>query len=655
MTKNGIKKIINYILIIFFSLLPYPSAIYADSTEISSDLMEYIKEEEKYILTGNVVIKKMDAKLMAERVIFYQKTSDAQAEGNVVYEDTDTLINTERAEVNLDTKTGRLYNAVVFFKRGNYWITGDNLSKIKDDHYYASSATFTTCDTKEGAKPDWCFKGRDVDIIVGKKFTAKDVTYNIKGLPVLYSPYLWAPIRSERQTGFLFPTIGNSSTKGFLFSPSFFWAIDENKDATFYLDYYTKRGLGIGAEYRYLDFNGKGQWNAYYIHDRELDEDFFELTGISRHETDDIKAYLEVNYVNKDLFYREYSTKVETRIKRFLQSSGEISLPFTNSRTYLLGQYWIDLNGEEKNIPQRLPEIGYFINPSKIGPLTFTMSSSISNFYREEGPRGQRIEITPSLSYSIGDDIRLFQSLILKTGLYNLEDAPSYGSNPHRETFQYNANALIRFKKVYDSFTHIIEPSIQYIFIPETNEMPLFDSNELFNKTSIINLSVLSSIVSKEMLLNMRIIQPYDLNSGNGLMPTRLQAYLKGKPISLQFDAEYDLEEGKFETLNSEIGIEVAEKTTLNAGQNLNSAENIMLYKAAIDSVLSEKWAVNAAAWYDAKGGGLRDYKIRTSYTQRCWALHLIFSRKPGHDGRPADYSLVLFIELKGVGSLKSL
>jgi len=622
---------------------------------ISSDTMEYFREEDKYILTGNVKIEREDSTLKADKIIFYQKTSDAEAEGNVVYEDPDALINTEKAEINLDTKTGRLYNAVVFFKKGNYWITGDNLSKIKKDHYYASSATFTTCDAKQDSKPDWCFKGRDVDIIVGKKFTAKDVTYNIKGLPVLYSPYLWAPIKSERQTGFLFPTIGNSSTKGFRFSPSFFWAIDDNKDATFYIDYYTKRGVGIGAEYRYLDFNGRGEWNAYYIKDRELEKDFFELTGLSRYETDKIKGYLEINYVNEDLFYKEYSAMVETRIKRFLQSTGEISLPMTNSRLYLLGQYWIDLNGEEKTIPQRLPELSHIINPLNIGPLMLTMSSSISNFYREEGPKGQRIDITPTFSYSIGDKIQLFQSISLKANLYNLEDASSYGSFLHKETFQYNANALLRFKKQYESFTHIIEPSIQYTFIPETNEMPFFDSTELFDKTSVIQLSVLSSIASKNMTLNMRLIQPYDLNSDNGLMPTKLEAYVRSRPFSLRFDAAYDFEDGKLEDLNSEIGFEVAEKTKLKIGQNFNRDEKIMLYKAAVDSVLSQKWAVNAAAWYDAKGGGLRDSIIKTSYTKQCWALHLIFSRKPGHDGRPVDYSFVLFIELKGLGTFKAL
>lgn len=622
---------------------------------ISSDHMEYFKEEDKYILTGNVKIEREDSTLMADKVIFYQKTADAEAEGNVVYEDPDALINTEKAEVNLETKTGRLYNAVIFFKKENYWITGDNLSKIKEDHYYASSATFTTCDAKQGSRPDWCFKGRDVNILVGKKVTAKDVTYNIKGLPILYSPYLWAPVKTKRETGFLFPVIGNSSTKGFQFSPAFFWAIDENKDATLYLDYYTKRGIGIGAEYRYLDFNGRGEWNAYYIKDRELDKDFFELRGLSKYATDKIKGYLEINYVNEDSFYKEYAAKVETRIRRFLQSSGEISLQMNNSRLYLLGQYWIDLNGDEKTIPQKLPELGYTINPSNIGPLTLTMSSSIANFHSEEGPRGQRIDINPTLFYSFGDKIQFFQSLSLRATGYNLEDASPYGSSPHRETFEYNANALVRFKKHYESFTHIIEPSIQYSFIPETHELPLFDPTELFDKTSIAQISISNIIASKKLVLSTRLIQPFDFNAGDrSLLPTKLEAYIIG-PFALQFDASYDLNKGRLETFNSEISIELTEKTILKAGERFNRDEKVMLYKAAIDSVLSQKWAVNATAWYDAKGGGLRDSMIKTTYTEQCWALHLILSRKPGENARPTEYSLALFFELKGIGSSKIL
>jgi LPS-assembly protein len=624
---------------------------------ITADHLEYFKEEDKYVATGNVRIEKEDAVLRADKVILYQKTSDAEAIGSVIYEDSETLINTERAELNIDAKTGKLYNAVIFVKNGNYWINGDNIQKIKEDHYYASTATFTTCNTEPSKNPDWCFKGSNVDIIVGKQFSAKDVTYRIKGMPILYSPYLWAPVQTDRQTGFLFPVVGATSKKGFQFSPSFFWAIDENKDATFYLDYYSKRGIGKGIEYRYIDFNSKGDWYVYHIRDRELKKNFYEVKGFKEYSFGDIKGFFDINYINHEEFYKEYSPQRDVRIKRFLQSSGELSAPLPNSRLYLLGQHWIDLKDEDSRVPHRLPEIGYFVNPVNIGPLMFTMSSSIANFYREKEPRGQRLDINPTISYSFGNSISFFQSLSLRGTAYKLKNEADFDSSPHRETFQYRANAITRFIRQYESFTHVIEPSFSYTFIPETKELPLFDSTELFDNISIAQFSLYSRLKFDSLILNIRLAQPYDFSakgSADPLLPTKLEASLSG-PLNLSFDMSYDFNKGRTEIINSEISIKVFDDTSIKLGERYSREHKIMFYKAAIDSTLTKKWAVNANIWYDAKGRTLRDSALKIKYDEQCWAAMLAVTRKPGDDTRASEYSFMVFIELKGIGMLKVL
>lgn len=624
------------------------------ATTISADNLEYIKAEDRYIATGNVRIEKEGAVLNADKIIFYQKTSDAEATGHVVYEDGDTLINTERAEINIDAKTGRLYNAVILFKKGNYWITGDNIQKIRDDYYYASTATFTTCDTEPSSNPDWCFKGQDVDIIVGEKITARNVTYRIKGLPLLYFPYIWSPVITERQTGFLFPTIGNSSRKGFQFSPAFFWAISDNMDATLYIDYYSKRGTGTGIEYRYVDMKSRGNWYAYHIRDRELKKNFIEIKGFNDYLTDYVKAYIDINYINEKDFYKEFGTRQDVTVKRFLTSTAEASMPFSNSRLYILGQYWIDLSEEDTHPSQRLPELGYVINPAIIGPLTFTLTSNISNFYRDEGIRGQRLDINPTFSYTFGKNIQLFQSLSLRETAYNLDNAPSFEKSLSRETFQYRANALMRFVKKYESFTHIIEPSLEYRFIPETHDLPLFDSTELFNKTSMVQLSLLNIFTSRNTSISARLSQAYDFNISRPLLPTKLDVSVAG-PFILRLDASYDINDQQLKTFNSEIGTKLSDTTTIKAGERYNREEKIMLYKAAIDSVLTKRWAVNASIWYDAKGGGIRESSLKVAYRQQCWAVDIVFSRKPGDAVRSADYRFMILVELIGLGRVKVL
>ncbi len=619
-------------------------------TIITADHLEYFEKEDKYIAIGNVRIEREDAILTADKVIFFQATSDAEATGNVVYEDAEALISAERAKINFDDRTGRLYNAIIFFKRDNYWITGDIIQKIAEDHYHAATATFTTCDTVPLMPADWCFRGRDVNLKVGQRITAKDVTFRIRNVPVLYSPYFWAPLLTERQTGFLIPTFGISTESGFRFSPAFFWAIDYDKDATFYLDYYSKRGIGKGIEYRYIGYNYRGRWLAYRIYDRKLKKDFYKFEGMHKHQINDIRGFIDINYVNEDYFHRKFARERIIRSQRFLQSTGEISVPLKNSRLYLLSQYWIDLLGEDDYIPQRLPELGYVINPTGIGPLIFTLSSSITNFYREKGLKGQRLNINPALSYSFGDRIQLLQSLSLSGTAYNLKNDTTYGPSPHRITFQYEANALARFIRQYETFTHTVEPSLSYRFVPETRPLPSFGFAELFNEASLAQFSLLNIKAFEKFSLSTRLTQPYDFNADNNrLRPTRLDASLRG-PFTLRLDMTYDLNKGELETINSELRVNVTDKTSIRVGERYSRAGDILLLTAGIDSVLSERWAVNADMWYDVREDDLRDASLEVTYTQQCWSVAASLTRRPGNKIRPPEHTFMVVIELRGLG-----
>ena len=74
-----------------------------------------------------------------------------------------------------------------------------------------------------------------------------------KNIPVFYLPYLRYPMQKDgRGTGLLFPGIGNSNLRGFFFQNQFFWAIKPNMDMTFGLDYFSKLGIGVSDEVRYL-------------------------------------------------------------------------------------------------------------------------------------------------------------------------------------------------------------------------------------------------------------------------------------------------------------------------------------------------------------------------------------------------------------------
>ena len=73
----------------------------------------------------------------------------------------------------------------------------------------------------------------------------------LHGFPIFYFPYATHPVaREARETGFLVPTVGRSSTNGNEIGDSFYWAINRSMDATIGAEYLSKRGWSQRGEFR---------------------------------------------------------------------------------------------------------------------------------------------------------------------------------------------------------------------------------------------------------------------------------------------------------------------------------------------------------------------------------------------------------------------
>lgn len=661
--ENSLFRLLFLSFTIHFSLFT-AVCLAEEGTTIKSETLEYDGKTFTYDARGRVRIEKESAKIEADEMRYNEKTSDVFAEGDVLYDDSEVTVKAKKAELNLEFNTGRLYDAEVFSKKDNYHITGLEVEKKGEKEYTLKKASFTTCDAP---LPAWCFRGSDVDVIVGDRMKARNVTFNIKGLPVLYSPYFQTSLSTERKTGFLTPSVGYIQSKGMHYEVPFYWAISENRDATFILDVYTKRGIGEGLEYRFLEPGGsRGNFWVYHVRDKELARDFWDLRGVydNREGERKITGYLNLNYINSRDFYTEYSSYVITGIigsidpvsylsmttGRFYESNGEVSLKLDNSRVFLRAQYLIDLKGDidQSTVPQRLPEIGYFVDPRRIGPLVFSLSSSISNFRRGEGAFGQRLDVFPRFAYSFGDSIVLTQTLGLRETAYFLSGSDEFGSSPHRESFDYTVIAFTRLSKKYGAFVHIVEPSLSYTFIPQAeSDLPLFDSTELYNKTSTIELSILNRFMDgKGEFLTLRVAQPLDTyRDDRPLLPLRIEAALR-RPLFIRGEASYDFNTGKVETINSDVGFGLA-GASVSMGERYKRTEDILFYSVGIGYSFSKTLSAEGNFWYDARGEGLRDVIAKVKYQKQCWGVTMVYTK------RQEDYSVSILLDLLGLGTIK--
>ncbi len=641
MKRNKIIRIIFILLLltIYYSVFSY--YCYAEEgTTIISDTLEYFEEISTYVAKGSVKVEGENMEIISDEMSYNEKTSEIIATGNVRYEDKEMSIKANKMQLNTKKDTGMLFEAEILHKKEDYRISGKEIEKKGKKYYSAPEATFTTCNPPV---PAWCFRGEDVDLFVGERLNAKDVSFRIKDVPVIYLPYISVPFHTERKTGFLMPVFDNSESRGIRVGIPFYWAISEEKDATFLLDAYSKRGIGEGMEFRYIKpGNIKGRWWVYHIKDTLLRKDFVEVRALHEQRSiDRIGGFLSINYVNRDNFYREYSPYREIRTNRFVESSGEISVPFYNSRLYLLSQYWVDLSEVVRPAPQRLPEIGYVLNPTKVGPLWFSTTATASNFWREEGIYGQRLDIYPRILHTFGRDVVLSQAIGFRGIAYFLHRSEDDFS--HREAIEYTAVLNTRLLKRYNSFTHVIEPSIRYNLITDPQDLPAFDSTELFRKTSRVELSVINRLINASgELFILKASQAFDASLGDRpFLPFKLEIGIK-RPISLRLDASYDVHQGELESINSDLRFNTS-KANIWLSQRYNKKDEITYYRAGFGVHALEPWYFSSSISYDAKEKLVRDLTIDLRYFRQCWGINIVFNKYPG------DYSVLIMFELKGL------
>src|SRR5260370_9414031 len=85
-----------------------------------------------------------------------------------------------------------------------------------------------------------------------KKAMAQNRIFKLMNMTLLYLPYVTHAVDSGgRQSGFLIPTPGYSSTKGIIFGEEIYWAINRSTDLTVGAEYFSLRGWSQSGTFRY--------------------------------------------------------------------------------------------------------------------------------------------------------------------------------------------------------------------------------------------------------------------------------------------------------------------------------------------------------------------------------------------------------------------
>jgi len=232
------------------------------------------KQGDLYQLHGDAEIHYRGYVLRSDEVTYNSDSGEASASGHFTLDGgpNDDHIRATHGTYNLSAETGRFLdvtgttgmrfrgNRMVLTSTAPFAFKGKVVEKTAPDHYLVYDGSITTC---ELPNPKWQFRAHKIVVDVSGNASISNSTFFLHGFPVFFFPYATHPVNKEaRQTGFLIPTAGKSSTKGYIVGDSFYWNINRSMDATVGAEYFSKRGWSQRGEFRarptdtsYVDLN----------------------------------------------------------------------------------------------------------------------------------------------------------------------------------------------------------------------------------------------------------------------------------------------------------------------------------------------------------------------------------------------------------------
>lgn len=449
-----------------------------------------------------VVVRQEGMEIIANQAVVSQRTGEIIADGNVRLKSGAQYWTGEHLEYNYNTgalRTGPFRAGVnPLFVEGQALI-----GNLKDQELTALGTSVTTDDVKN---PNYRIRGKEFSLRVGESVEARNVTIYLGNTPSIFLPYFHRNLHKHRTFWRLTP--GFRSRLGAHLLSSYHFPVTTNIAAAVNIDLYQKRGIGLGPDLLWDSPKwGAGSFRYYYINDNDpgTDLDENEIREDRHRISFSHLVHLRTNFtaravvreqsdplIIRDFFESEYRNNTQPK------SFAEIHKHWSNWSLDLLVQP--QLNDFYQTV-ERLPDIKLNGIRQQIGvtPLFYESETSLAYLRFQPG-----IENATNYAAMRGDSFH--QVLWPQTYFGWLSFIPRVGGRftqygetegegsvfDERSRFVFNTGAALSMKasRVWrgarselfevNELRHIIQPSLNYVFVPEPNyrprELPQFDT-----------------------------------------------------------------------------------------------------------------------------------------------------------------------------------
>ncbi len=673
--------------------------------DLTADFITYDKAVDTYTARGGVVILQDKMTLTANEASLNVATGMAEAKGNVeVFDKDGSTLKAESLTMNIKEKTVVAIRARIFYKEDNIHLRGGVIKKTGPEDYTADGLTYTTCDCADDETPAWDFKASDATVTVGEYMTAWNAMFRIKGVPVLYSPYVSVPMKRERQSGFLQPKPGYSKLRGFVLKNSFFWAMTRSMDSTYYLDVETRRGLGKGLEYRYTrsrKSGGEASFHHYKEKNIERVREFRKgADNLARPKTADDDRWIfklkhledlgpgttiraDIKAVSDDEYFLDFGRGTNERSLESLESNVSMS---KNWSSYSLSAQFRHFNNflsaYDRDTLQMFPFINLKNSNRRVagGPLYLSGDYGYVHFSRVEGMDGDRLDVQPRLSLPLSPGGWFdFTPSFAPRGTWYLVKHDPQGRYAERYLYDVTVDMTTTFVKIFrpelesvglNAVRHTFRPKLVYTYIPEAvqADTPKFDSVDFIAAANNVTYSLNSIFTGKitgsgkdkyHDYVFMDINQTYNINEGtrklNGPLDKRrpfsnVNGEMRVRPAewsAITGRGSYDAYSRWFTSYDASLsanhamgGLTVSHRFTRGSASYLEGSARAAASKT-VDFTYSKRFS-------------LSDYKSLETvygmeYKHQCWSYQISYTERPEEKVVYATFNLLGLGRVAGV------
>jgi LPS-assembly protein len=282
------------------------------------------------VIEGHAQLRRGDTVIRADRLEYYAPDDLAKARGNVRINRAGNVFEGPELQLKVESFEGFFNQPRYRLLRNDAYGEADRVDFIDDKRSVIRNATYTTCQRENfpGWMPAWILRAASIRIDEEEEIgQAQGATLSFMGVAVLPVPSMSFPLTDKRKSGFLPPTIGIDNVSGVEVTVPYYWNIAPNRDMTLYPTLMSKRGVDLGAEFRYLEPSYRGTVRADYMPNDDLRRRDRWAYAI-RHDGvfgRGLGLHLDLNRVSDDNYWRDFSRTSASLTQRLLANEGTLS------------------------------------------------------------------------------------------------------------------------------------------------------------------------------------------------------------------------------------------------------------------------------------------------------------------------------------------